>query len=191
MIQFDQEHVADILNAYFHTYIKEEIKEEGAVRNLPPFMRFLNVAGQLNGQAVNALNISRDAAVPRSSVDHYFSILFDTLLAHLLPAYQPNLKVRERTHPKFYWFDAGVARAAAGLLFDPLDRLWKGCASKLLSIMNYEFITKRKKHRPVAYYRTAAGSEIDFVIEIRKRQQGSRPHIVCLEVKLAEKWDRK
>lgn len=64
----------------------------------------------MNGQAVNASNFSREAGVPRPSVDHYFSILEDTLLTHWLPAYQPGIKVRERSHPKSYWFDPGVAR---------------------------------------------------------------------------------
>jgi len=77
----------------------------------------------LNAQLVNAQNIFREACLPRSSVDVYFSILEDTLLGHFLPSYRPRLKVREQAHPKFYWFYPGVARAAAGLLFDPADRL--------------------------------------------------------------------
>ena len=49
----------------------------------------------------------------------------------------------------------------------------------------------QNKNRDIFFYRTGSGVEIDFVIETRKRQQSSRPHIVCLEVKLSEKWDRK
>ena len=191
-VQLDRKNAADILNAYVNTYIKEEIKEEGIVRRLPPFLRFLNIAGQLNGQLINRHNISREAAVPRSTVDVYFSILEDTLLGHFLPAYRPNLKVREQTHPKFYWFDPGVARAAAGLVFDPVDRLWMGIA--LENMIYHElrvYNLTQNRNRPIFFYRTGAGSEIDFIIETRKRQQTASAHIVCLEVKLAEKWDRK
>jgi predicted AAA+ superfamily ATPase len=191
-VQLDRENAADILNAYVNTYIKEEIKEEGIVRSLPPFLRFLSIAGQLNGQLINKQNISREAAVPRSTVDVYFSILEDTLLGHLLPAYRPNLKIREQTHPKFYWFDPGVARAAAGLVFDPVDRLWLGTALENLvyhELRVYNFTQNR--NRPIFFYRTGSGSEIDFVIETRKRQGRSKAHIVCLEVKLAETWDRR
>jgi predicted AAA+ superfamily ATPase len=191
-VQLDRENAADILNAYVNTYIKEEIKEEGVVRRLPPFLRFLNIAGQLNGQLINRHNISREAAVPRSTVDVYFSILEDTLLGHFLPAYRPNLKVREQTHSKFYWFDPGVARAAAGLVFDPVDRLWMGIA--LENLIYHElrvYNLTQNRNRPIFFYRTGAGSEIDFIIETRKRQQTASAHIVCLEVKLAEKWDRK
>jgi uncharacterized protein len=41
-----------ILSAYVNTYLKEEIREEGLVRKVPPFVRFLGIAGQLNGQVV-------------------------------------------------------------------------------------------------------------------------------------------
>ena len=191
-VHLDPKAAADLLSAYVNTYLKEEIREEGLVRRIPPFVRFLAVAGQLNGQAVNGLNIARDAGVPRSSVDAYFSILQDTLLGHFLPAYAPQVKVRERTHPKFYWFDAGVARAAAGLLFDPVDRLWKGTALETLLFHELRvFNEARQRHRRIAYYRTAAGVEIDFVIETRKRTASAPAHVVCIEVKLAAKWERK
>ena len=191
-IQLDRENAPDILNSYVNTYIKEEIKEESIVRSLPPFLRFLSIAGQLNGQLVNSQNISREAAVPRSSVDVYFSILEDTLLGQFLPAYRPNVKVREQTHPKFYWFDPGVARAAAGLLFDPVDRLWKGTALETLIYHELRVYNHTKsRNRPIFFYRTGSGVEIDFVIETRKRQASSNAHIVCLEVKMAETWDRR
>ena len=111
-----------------NSYIKEEIREESIVRRLAPFLRFLNIAGQLNAQQINASNVAREAMVGRSTVDSYFSILIDTLLGDFLPAYRPGAKVRESTHARFYWFDPGVARAAAGLLFEPVDRLWLGGA---------------------------------------------------------------
>ncbi len=191
-VQLDRNNAADILNSYVNTYIKEEIKEEGIVRSLPPFLRFLNIAGQLNGQLLNRQNISREAAIPRSTVDVYFSILEDTLLGYYLPAYRPNLKIREQTHPKFYWFDPGVARAAAGLIFDPVDRLWLGTA--LENLIYHElrvYNLTQNRNRPIFFYRTGAGSEIDFVIETRKRQRLSKAHIVCIEVKLAESWNRR
>jgi hypothetical protein len=47
------------------------------------------------------------------------------------------------------------------------------------------------RNRAIFFYRTGAGSEIDFIIETRKHRQKASAHIVCFEVKLAEKWDRK
>lgn len=182
----------DILSAYVHTYIREEIKEEGLVRRAEPFIRFLEIAAIMNGQQLNKENVSRDAKVPRSTVDVYFSILEDTLLGHSLFPYRPEAKVRETAHAKFYWFDPGVARGAAGLLYDPIEAASKGWA--LETILFHElrvYNETSEKHRPFFYYRTGGGAEIDFVIEIGKRTSAARPRLICLEVKYSKKWDRK
>jgi predicted AAA+ superfamily ATPase len=185
------ESAADILAAYVTTYLKEELQSEGIIRNVPPFLRFLAVAGQLNGQVVNAQNIARDAAVARSTVDTYFSVLVDTLIGHILPAWRPGLKVREAAQPKFYWFDPGVARAAAGLLRDPADRLWQGMSLETLvyhELRVYNEISG--KHRPIFYYRTPAGVEIDFVVQSAQKRPGNSLRVVAIEAKRSERWDR-
>lgn len=182
---------ADLLDAYVNTYLKEEIKEEGLIRSLPPFLRFLQIAGMMNGQVVNALNISREAAAPRATVDTYFSILEETLLGHFLPPYRTGLKVREKAHKKFYWFDAGVARAAAGLLRDPADRIWLGYS--LETLIFHELRTYNQvsgKNRPICFYPVGNTEEVDFLIETQKARPGSPARAVCIEIKLSEKWDR-
>jgi len=185
------ETAADILAAYVNTYLKEELQSEGIIRKAPPFLRFLAVAGQLNGQIVNAQNIARDAAVARSTVDTYFSVLTDTLIGHFLPAWRPGLKVREAAQPKFYWFDPGVARAAGGLLREPIDRFWQGVSLETLvyhELRVYNEISG--KHRPIFYYRTPAGVEIDFVVQTAQKRPGKSQRIVAIEVKRSERWDR-
>ncbi len=191
-VQNEPDVSTDILSAYVNTYLKEELLSEGLIRHAPPFVRFLAVAGQVNGQTLNVQNIARDAAVARSTADTYFAILVDTLIGHMLPAWRPGLKVREATQPKFYWFDPGVARAAAGLLHGPSDRLWQGSAAETLvfhELRVYNGVSRRQ--RPLAYYRTPAGVEVDFVIETAPRRPQSPPHVVAIEVKRAERWDRK
>jgi predicted AAA+ superfamily ATPase len=100
------------LEAYVQLYLKEEIQTEALVRNLPGFMRFLPTASLFHGQVLNVQALSRDAGVSRSTVAGYLDILEDTLLAFRLPAYEGRLRVKERTHPKLYWNDLGVMRAA-------------------------------------------------------------------------------
>ena len=187
----EPQYAADILAAYVNTYLKEELQAEGLIRNVPPFVRFLSIAGQINGQIVNVQNIARDAAVARSTVDNYFGILTDTLVGHFLPAWRPGLKVREATQPKFYWFDPGVARASAGLLRDPTDRLWQGAALETMIYHELRVYNEvSRKQRPLHYYRTPAGVEIDFVIETAHRRPDSLPRVIAVEVKRAERWDR-
>ena len=100
------------LEAYVQLYVREEIRAEALVRNLPGFLRFLPVAALFHGQVVNVAGLARDAATARTTVEGYLGILQDTLLATLLPAFEPRLRVRERRHPKLYWVDPGLVRAA-------------------------------------------------------------------------------
>jgi len=190
-VRNEPEAAEDILAAYVNTYLKEELQAEGLIRNVPPFVRFLAVAGQINGQVVNGQNIAREASVARSTVDTYFALLTDTLVGHILPAWRPGLKVREAAQPKFYWFDPGVARAAAGLIRDPADRLWQGRALETLIYHELRIYNEiSRKHRRICYYRTPAGVEVDFIIETSRRRSGSVPRVVAIEVKRAERWDR-
>ncbi len=100
------------LEAYVQLYVREEIRAEALVRNLPGFLRFLPVAALFHGQVLNVAGLARDAATARGTVEGYIGILQDTLLATLLPAFEARLRVRERRHPKLYWVDPGLVRAA-------------------------------------------------------------------------------
>ena len=100
------------LEAYVQLYVREEIRAEALVRNLPAFLRFLPVAALFHGQVINIAGLARDAATARTTVEGYLGILQDTLLATLVPAFEPRLRVRERRHPKLYWVDPGIVRAA-------------------------------------------------------------------------------
>ena len=181
----------DFLEAYFATYIREEIKEEGYVRRIEPFVRFLEIMGNLNGQIINVENISRESGVKRVTLDSWISILEDTLIGFRLPGWRPGFKVRESAHPKFYWFDTGVARAASGLLYQGLDRTWLGWSLETWILhelrswshynrLGYQFF----------YYALPSDNDVDVIIETRKSTPRNRGEIVGIEIKLSKKWDR-
>ena len=102
---------AAALEAYAQLYLREEIRAEALVRNLPGFARFLPIAALFNAQVINIAGIARAAGVARTTVEGYLDILEDTLLTFRLPAFEARLRVRERKLPKLYWVDAGVVRA--------------------------------------------------------------------------------
>ena len=102
---------AQALEAYAQLYLREEIRAEALVRNLPGFVRFLPIAALFNGQTINIAGIARTAGVARTTVQGYLDILEDTLLTFRLPAFEARLRVRERKLPKLYWVDPGVVRA--------------------------------------------------------------------------------
>jgi predicted AAA+ superfamily ATPase len=101
----------EVLESYTQLYLREEIRAEAAVRNLPGFVRFLPVAALMHAQTINASSLARDTGVARPTVAGYLEVLEDTLLATRLEAFEAKLRVRERKRPKLYWVDPGLVRA--------------------------------------------------------------------------------
>ena len=77
----------DYLKAYVGTYLQEEIKAEALTRNLPGFVRFLEVVALCNGEEINYANISSDCGVPVRTLENYFGILDDTLIGFSIPPF--------------------------------------------------------------------------------------------------------
>lgn len=156
----------ETLRAYVQLYLREEIQGEALVRNLPGFARFLPVAALIHGQSINIAGLARDAGVARTTVEGYIQILEDTLLARRLPAYTPRLRVRERKHPKLYWVDPGVARAAKGahgpLVPEERGALLEGFLHTLL----ITYMAERDLAQEIAYWSPAGSreSEVDFLL---------------------------
>ena len=73
------------LRAYTLNYVTTEIQAEQWVKNLPPFRKFLEIAGQMNGKILNYSNIAKDIGVDPNTVQSYFEILEDTLIGIRLP----------------------------------------------------------------------------------------------------------
>ena len=154
------------LRSYMQLYLKEEIKGEALVRNLAGFARFLPVAALFHGQTLNVASAARDAEISRTTLAGYVEILEDTLVAFRLPAYDPRLRVRERKHPKLYWIDPGLARAAAGRFreLDPRERgpLFEGwIATVLASYRDYRGAFDEMRYWAPA---GARDTEVDFLL---------------------------
>ncbi len=172
----------ELLEAYRDTYLAEEIRNEGLVRNLDSFHRFLDVAALMHGQVVNMSTIARDAGVGRTTVQGFFNVLVDTMVGHLLPAWRPRARVRETASPKFYGFDSGVMRTLAGRARDSLHPLERG--PLLEGWVHHEL--RAAMHDlgaggNLSYWRLPSGLEVDFVWQRGDLRVG-------VEVKASERW---
>lgn len=97
----------------------------------------------------------------------YFEILEDTLLGFFLPAFRRSLRKRQRTHPKFYLFDTGVARAVAQTLTVPLlqSTVEYGRAFEHFWILEIMRMSAYKQSDFTFSYFATQNIEIDLVIE--------------------------
>lgn len=185
LVVSDPVHRAATLATYVETYLKEEITAEALVRSLDPFVRVLQVAGLYNGQILNLENLSRESAVKRSTIERYFQILEDTLLAFRVPAVALGIRTKETAHPKFFLFDTGVARAAAGLARDPVDSIWKGFAFEALLLHELRgHAALSGKERPIFHYSVSGGFDVDFLVQTRAKTLSAPRRFVAIEAKL-------
>ena len=158
----------NFLEAYAHTYLKEEIWAEQFIKDLDPFRKFLEVAAQMNGKILNLSKIARDTGVDESTIKRYYAILEDTLLGFFLTAYKSSFRKQLSTKPKFYFFDTGVTRA---LNYSLSSKLREGTYEygnsfehfiilECIKLANYN-----KKEYRFSYLKTKDDAEIDLVVE--------------------------
>lgn len=155
----------ETLQAYITLYLNEEVKMEGLVRNIGDFSRFLEIISFSNGSILNLSDIARESQVGRKAVEGYISILEDILLAYKLPVFSKKAKRQLISHPKFYFFDAGVYRTIrpSGPLDNPheIDGITlENLVMQHLVAWNAYSLNRNKLY----YWRTKSGVEVDFVI---------------------------
>lgn len=153
------------LSGYITLYLEQEILQEGATRNLPAFSRFLEVAALSSGEQINYQTLASDAQVPRSTIQEYFKILKDTLLAREVPVWRKGRSRRTVETAKFYLFDNGVVRRLQGrkaLVPGTAEygRAFEGWVMHELGA----YADACRRDTEIAYWRTRTGLEVDFVV---------------------------
>jgi uncharacterized protein len=149
LAQGDEKLAQQFLRSYVLTYLAEEIQAEAIVRQLTHFLSLL----------------ATKAGVSQHFVREYFSILEDTLIGFLLPAYAESERKKMSKQPKFYLFDNGITRAIqqrASQLPSPDER---GVLFEQFVILEIKrMIAYEAPELSLAFWRSAAGAEVDILI---------------------------
>ena len=169
------------LAGYLQLYIREEVKQEGLIRNLPAFTRFLEAVSFSQGQLLNLNEVSRECQTPRSTIEGYYSILKDLLLIHELPSFKKNNRKATVEHGKFYYFDVGVYRSIRPS--GPLDRneFITGASFETLVFQSLNaYLSYRNEQEQIYFWRSTTGAEVDFVFY-------GKNQFIAIEVKATRK----
>jgi len=156
---------ADVLRGYAALYVREEVKQEGLVRNSGDFSRFLEAISFSHGSQLNVTNVARECSVERRTVANFVEILYDLLIAFPLPAFRRRAKRQVVQHPKFYFVDPGVFRALRPS--GPLDRpeeIGGAALEGLVLQMIRAHISYRNVGEDLYCWRTRHGLEVDCII---------------------------
>lgn len=153
------------LSAYVQTYLREEVQQEGLVRNLAAFTRFLEVAAFSQASVLNISNVAREAAVNRKVAEDYFAVTEDLLIATRLTPFTRRAKRESIVHPKFFFFDAGVFRSLRPR--GPLDseNELRGPAAETLVLQELRAINDGLGFGySIHFWQPRQGREVDFVL---------------------------
>ncbi len=160
----------DLLNAYVHIYLKEEIQSEGLVRNIGVFSRFLNVAASQSGELLSYANVGRECHVKDPVIKGYFEILEDTLIGFRLEPWVKSVRKRLAAHPKFYLFDTGVTNTLNQSLFAPIPALLRGRLFEQFLVLETRRTLERSLSDTAMYFwRTNHQAEVDLLL-VRQNQ---------------------
>lgn len=153
------------LNHYIQLYLREEVLVEGLVRQIGDFARFLEVASFSYGSLWSSTDICREANVKRTTVDNYYHILEDLLLAFSLPVFTRRVKRRLVAHSKFYFFDVGIYRALRprGIL-DTESEIDGMALEGLIAQHLRSWVLAQKDTHTLCFWRTHTQLEVDFIV---------------------------
>lgn len=156
---------AAYLKSYVGTYLREEVQQEALVRNLASFTRFLEAASFSQGAPLNMNAVAADCGINRKTVENHFDLLEDLLLGFRIPVFQRRAKRKITSHPKFFFFDAGVFRAIRPR--GPLDSAEEidGAAIETLLVQSLRAENANASlGYEMSFWRTPTGDEVDVVM---------------------------
>lgn len=160
-----EEDSLSFLASYVSTYLKEEVLQEGLVRNLAPFMRFLESASFSQAQVINYSNIAADCSVERKTVSNYFLLLEDLMLAHFIDVFSLRAKRELIKHKKFYFFDVGVFKQLRPK--GPLDSKEELNGAAFETLILQELIARNEYLQmgyKISFWHTKDHKEVDFIL---------------------------
>ena len=173
------------LRSYAGIYLREEVQAEALVRNVGGFARLLDLVAASSGRILNVHALCKDAGIGYETARRYVQVLEDTLVAFRVPAWSGADRTRLTRHRKLFLFDIGVRNA---LLRRPLDAPLPDERGLLLKhLVACELRRRLGTLWPEAalfHYRTRAGAEVDFVVEVGREVWG-------IEVKASRRVDRR
>lgn len=155
--------------AFVRTYLERDIPQFGPRVPAETLRRFWTMLAHGQGQQLNAARLAAGLGVSGQSVARYLDLLVDLLLVRRLPPWAGNVGKRLVRTPKVYVRDSGLVHALLGLA-DLEDVLSHPVAGPSWEGLVLESVSATANAAPLFFYRTAAGAEVDVVIESRQRR---------------------
>ncbi len=156
---------------FIQTFIGRDLRELGVNVPVDTLFRFWRMLAHLHGQQFNASAIGGSlGGVSHKVVATYLATLIDAMMVRKLEPHFVNLGKRLVKSPKIYVRDSGLLHALLGvpdvnaLMGHPsAGASWEGfCIEQICGQI--------PTGATVSYYRTAAGTELDLIVETGRKK---------------------
>lgn len=158
---------------FIRTFLQRDLPDMGVRVPAETLRRFWQMLAHLQGQLFNAsqLGLSLGGA-SHTTATRYLDVLVDTMMVRRLQPHLANVGKRLVKSPKVYLRDSGVLHALLGLATvqdlqgHPIaGASWEGFVMEQVA-------AAMPPDAQLSFYRTAAGTELDLVIEHHSRKVG-------------------
>ena len=167
--------------SYIQTYLERDVRTLRQVGDLTQYQNFLRLLAARSAQLLSLTDVARDLGVAVNTIKAWLSVLEATYQVIVLRPYFANVGKRLVKTPKVYFTDVGTLCYLAGLK-DPEHAASGPMGGAILETAVLSEIVRTLTHRgidpQVFFWRTVAGTEVDFVVEVGGR-------LVPVEVKLS------
>ena len=158
---------------FIQTFLQRDLRSFGVNVPADTLHRFWRMLAHLQGQLFNASQLGASlGGAAHTTATRYLGTLVDAMVVRRLEPLLPNIGKRLVKSPKIYVRDSGLVHALLGI--DSLDALqghpiagasWEGFVLEQVAAQLPAGAT-------LSFYRTAAGTELDAVVEIGQERIG-------------------
>ena len=167
--------------SYIQTYLERDVRTLRQVGDLTQYQNFLRLLAARSSQLFNLTEVARTLGVAVNTVKAWLSVLEATYQVIVLRPYFANVGKRLVKTPKVYFTDTGTLCYLAGLK-DPEHAASGPMGGAIMETAVVSEILRTLTHRgmdpQIYFWRTTAGTEVDFVVE-------TSGGLVPIEVKLS------
>jgi len=154
--------------SYIQTYLERDVRALRNVGDLSQFQVFLRALAARSAQLLNLTELARDLGLAVNTVKAWLAVLEASHQIIVLRPYFANIGKRLVKTPKVYFTDVGTLCHLVGLR-EPDHAANGPMAGAIFETAVLAEIVKSHLHRglepQVYFWRTAAGTEVDFIVE--------------------------
>jgi hypothetical protein len=147
------------LQQIIDTYIRKDIRDLAAIKNVDKFNHLLAVLASQSGNLVNVGELANSCNLARDTVENYLFLLEQTYVIKLVRPFSRNIRNELTKMPKVFFYDTGLMQM---LIFKRLQREISG---SVFETGIFSELIKEYGSQNIHYWRTQDKKEIDFILE--------------------------